>query len=124
MQVIDSWPHPSSRTCLARDQRLIHADNEVPRTIHLTRRPHQWCGLTEAAAIDLDALSPSRIVDAVADRLLRLGSGERIELHSSRDPYAVWQRMDRLRPGDYGFVHVQDRPDKWLVRVSRRQPAE
>lgn len=108
------------------EQAALVADghNEVPGTTHLTRRPHQWYGLTEAATIDLDALPPTRIVDAVADRLLRLRSGERVELHSSRDPYAVWQRMDRLRPDDYGFVYVHDGPDKWLVQVSRRQPAE
>jgi len=98
--------------------------NEMPGTTYLTRRPHEWYALTEAATIDLDALPASRVVDAVVDRLLRLRSGEEVELHSSRDPYAVWQRMDRLRPGDYGFVYVQDGPDKWLVQVSRRQPAE
>jgi uncharacterized protein (DUF2249 family) len=98
--------------------------NEMPGTTYLTRRPHEWYALTEAATIDLDAPPASRVVDAVVDRLLRLRSGEEVELHSSRDPYAVWQRMDRLRPGDYGFVYVQDGPDKWLVQVSRRQPAE
>jgi len=72
----------------------------------------------------MDALSEARVVDAVMDRLLRLRAGEGVELHSSRDPYAVWQRMDRACPGDYGFAYLQDGPERWRVQVTRRQSAE
>ena len=51
---------------------------------------------------------------------MRLRGGERIELRSSRDPYEVWQRMDRICPGDYGFDYLQTGLDWWREQVTRR----
>jgi uncharacterized protein (DUF2249 family) len=96
------------------------APGEAPGTTVVTRRPHAWFALSEGGVIDLDTLPAGQLVDAVVDRLVRLRSGERVELHSSRDPYAVWQRMDRACPGDYGFDYLQDGPDRWRVQVTRR----
>ena len=96
------------------------ASDEAPGTTALTGRPHEWFALSEDGVLELDALPAGRLVDAVVDRLVRLRSGERIELRSSRDPYAVWQRMDRACPGDYGFDYLQDGPDRWCVQVTRR----
>jgi uncharacterized protein (DUF2249 family) len=95
-------------------------DDEAPGTTVLTHRPHVWFGLSEGGVIDLDALPAAQVVDAVVDRLVRLRSGERFELHSSSDPYAVWQRMNRVCPGDYGFDYLQEGPDRWRVRITRR----
>ena len=83
------------------------ASDEAPGTTVLSGRPHEWFALSEDGVLDLDALPAGRLVDAVVDRLVRLRSGERIELRSSRDPYAVWQRMDRACPGDYSFDYLQ-----------------
>jgi uncharacterized protein (DUF2249 family) len=99
------------------------APGEAPGTTVVTRRPHAWFALSEGGVIDLDTLPAGQLVDAVVDRLVRLRSGERVELHSSRDPYAVWQRMDRACPGDYGFDYLQDGPDRWRVQVTRRPAA-
>jgi uncharacterized protein (DUF2249 family) len=99
------------------------APGEAPGTTVVTRRPHAWFALSEGGVIDLDPLPAGQLVDAVVDRLVRLRSGERVELHSSRDPYAVWQRMDRACPGDYGFDYLQDGPDRWRVQVTRRPAA-
>ena len=96
------------------------ASGEAPGTTALTRRPHEWFPLSEDGVLDLDALPAGRLVDAVVDRLVRLRSGEWVELRSSRDPYAVWQRMDRTCPGGFGFDYLQDGPDRWRVQVTRR----
>ena len=69
----------------------------------------------------MDGLPAGQLVDAAVDRLVRLRSGERIELRSSRDPHEVWRRMDRACPGDYGFDYLQDGPDRWRVQVTRRR---
>lgn len=96
------------------------ASDETPGTTALTGRPHEWFALSEDGVFELDSLPACRLVDAVVDRLLRLRGGERIELRSSRDPYAVWQRMDHICPRDYGFDYLQDGPDRWHVQVTRR----
>ncbi|HST64019.1 MAG TPA: hemerythrin domain-containing protein [Mycobacteriales bacterium] len=93
---------------------------QAPGTTVLTHRPHAWFGLSEGGGMDLDGLPAAQVVNAVADRLLRLSPGERFELRSSTDPYAIWQRMNRIRPGDYGFDYLQDGPDRWRVQVTRR----
>lgn len=96
------------------------AQGEASGTTVLTHRPHAWFALSEGGGIDLDALPAGQVVDAVVDRLVRLRSGERFELRSSSDPYGVWQRLDRVCPGDYGFDYLQDGPDQWQVQITRR----
>ena len=51
---------------------------------------------------------PGQVADAAVDRLLRLRRGEQVELRSSRDPWPVWQRMNDLYPGRYGFAYLQE----------------
>lgn len=93
----------------------------VPATTTLGAHPHEWFQLTEGRTIDLDALPADQAADAAADRLLRLGRGEQVELRASRDPVAIWQRIGELAPGDYGFAYLEDGPDHWRVLVSRRE---
>ncbi len=99
------------------------APGEAPGTTVVTRRPTRVVRSLRGRVIDLDTLPAGQLVDAVVDRLVRLRSGERVELHSSRAPYAVRQRMDRACPGDYGFDYLQDGPDRWRAQVTRRPAA-
>ena len=94
--------------------------DDASGTTVLTHRPHTWFALSEHGVLDLDTLPAGQVLDATVDRLLRLRSGERVQLHSSTDPYEVWRRMDHTCPGDYGFVYLQDGPDRWRVEVTRR----
>ncbi|HET9973424.1 MAG TPA: hemerythrin domain-containing protein [Streptosporangiaceae bacterium] len=96
---------------------------DVPATTALGAHPHEWYPLTEGRIIELDALPPAQVADAAAERLLRLGRGEDVELRSHRDPFPVWQRVDELAPGHYGFVYLEDGPDHWRVLVTRRKQA-
>jgi uncharacterized protein (DUF2249 family) len=96
---------------------------DVPATTALGAHPHEWYPLTEGRIIELDALPPAQAADAAAERLLRLGRGEDVELWSRRDPFPVWQRVDELAPGRYGFVYLEDGPVRWRVLVTRRQQA-
>lgn len=86
----------------------------------VSRRRHEWYPLTEGPVADLDALPSGEVTDAAVDRLLRLRRGEQVELHSGRDPAAIWRRMDELCSGGYGFVYLQDGPERWRVQVTRR----
>jgi uncharacterized protein (DUF2249 family) len=92
----------------------------VPATVTLGRHPHEWYPLTEGPVVDLDALAPGEAVDATVDRLLRLRRGEQVEVESGADLSPVWQEMNDLVPGGYGFVGLQDGPDRWRMRVTRR----
>jgi len=96
---------------------------DVPATTALGAHPHEWYPLTEGRIIELDSLPPGQAADAAAERLLRLGHGEDVELWSRRDPFPVWQRVDELASGRYGFVYLEDGPDHWRVLVTRREQA-
>lgn len=91
-----------------------------PALTGTARRRHEWYPLTEGPVADLDALPSGEVTDAAVDRLLRLRCGEQVELRSGRDPAAIWRRMDELSSGGYGFVYLQDGPDRWRVQVTRR----
>ncbi|MGH3269130.1 MAG: hemerythrin domain-containing protein [Trebonia sp.] len=95
----------------------------APGVTAATGRRHEWYPLTEGPVIDLDVLPSSEVTDAAVDRLLRLRSGGHVELRSRCDPWPVWRRMDGLCPGKYGFVYLQDGPDRWRVQVTRRPAA-
>jgi uncharacterized protein (DUF2249 family) len=92
----------------------------IPATTLLGRPPHEWYPLTEGRVIELDALPPGQAVEAAARRLMRLRRDEQVELRSGRDPVPVWQRIDELARGRYGFVYLEEGPYRWRVRVTRR----
>jgi uncharacterized protein (DUF2249 family) len=96
------------------------APGKVPATTMLGAHPHEWYPLTEGPVIDLDALPAGQAVDAAIHRLLRLRRGEHVELQAGTDPYLVWEQLDELIPGGYGFVYLQDGPDQWRMQVTRR----
>lgn len=96
---------------------------DVPATTALGAHSHEWYPLTESRIVDLDSLPPGQVADAAAERLLRLHHGEDVELWSGRDPLPVWQRVDELAPGGYGFVYLEDGPGHWRVLVTRREQA-
>lgn len=86
-------------------------------------RRHEWYPLTEGPVIDLDVLPSGQVTDAAVDRLLRLRPGEQVELRSGRDPWPVWEQIDGLCPGGYGFAYLQEGPQRWRVQVTRRRTA-
>jgi uncharacterized protein (DUF2249 family) len=104
---------------------LVTADapDRVPATTEPGSRQHGWYPLTEGSVIDLDAIPRGEVTDAVADRIMRLRHGERVELRSGRDPEAVWQRIDQISPGRYGFAYLEDGPARWRVEVTCRPAA-
>lgn len=112
---------------LATEEAVLGADRggrcDVPATTALGAHSHDWYPLTEGRIVDLDSLPPGQAADAAAERLLRLHHGEDVELWSGRDPFPVWQRVDELAPGGYGFVYLEDGPVRWRVLVTRRDQA-
>ncbi len=102
---------------LAPDQ----APRDVPGTVHLGARPHEWYPLTEGPEVDLDALPPDQAAAAAVDRLLRMHRGEQVELQWSTDLNPVWREMNKLSPDGYRFTVLQDGPARWRMQVIRRK---
>jgi uncharacterized protein (DUF2249 family) len=102
------------------EQDLLTAQDEVPSTASLGRRPHAWYDLTEGPVIDLAELPGPLGVDAVMSRLLRLRRGERVELRANTDPAPVWHRLAMADPGGYGFSYLARGPGQWRVQITRR----
>jgi uncharacterized protein (DUF2249 family) len=123
----------ATRDFVAQLQRHLNAEEgllasgrspeSVPATVLLSGHPHEWCPLAEGPVVDLDALPPGQAVTAALARLMRLRRGEQVELQSGTDISPVRREMDKLSPGGYGFVSLQDGPDRWRMRVTRRQVA-
>jgi len=108
---------------LAEEEAVLAAPSgpgSVPATTLLGRSSHEWYPLTEGRVIELDALPPDQAMEAAARRLMRLRRDEHVEIRSGRDPVPVWQRIDELAPGRYGFIYLEDGPDRWRVQVTRR----
>jgi Uncharacterized conserved protein (DUF2249)/Hemerythrin HHE cation binding domain len=117
----------TTRTSLVRldnhtraEQDLLTAHDEVPSTASLGSRPHAWYDRTEGPVINLAELPGPLGVDAVMSRLLRLRSGEQVELQANSDPAAVWHRLAMADPGGYGFSYLAQGPEQWRVQITRR----
>jgi uncharacterized protein (DUF2249 family) len=99
------------------------APRGVPGTVALGGHPHEWYPLTEGPVVDLDALPAGQAVAAAVDRLQRMRRGEQVELQADTDLDPVWREISELSPDGYQFTVLQDGPDRWRMRVIRRQPA-
>jgi uncharacterized protein (DUF2249 family) len=93
---------------------------DVPGTVVLGGRPHEWYPLTKGPVVDLDALPRSQTVEAAVDRMLRMRRGEQVELRSSSDLDRVWLKLSDLSPDGYQFTVLQDGPNRWRMQVTRR----
>ncbi|MGH3192015.1 MAG: hemerythrin domain-containing protein [Streptosporangiaceae bacterium] len=120
----------ATRDFVAQLQRHVNAEEgllasgrspeSVPATVLLSGHPHEWYPLSGGPVIDLDALPAGRAVTAALARLMRLRRGEQVEFRSGTDISPVRREMDKLSPGGYGFVSLQDGPDRWRIQVTRR----
>jgi uncharacterized protein (DUF2249 family) len=103
------------------EQLLANAGETAPAAALIGGQPHEWYEVTNGPVIDLDALDRPHGIEAVFDRLVRLGPGEHVELRSSlHDPSPLWQRLARFDPGGYGVVYFESGPHNWRVEVTRR----
>ena len=108
------------------EERLLasgHSPESVPATVLLSGHPNEPYLLTEGPVVDLDAFHPGQAVTAALARLMRLRRGEQVEFQSGTDISPVRREMDKLSPGGYGFAVLQDGPDRWRMRVTRRYVA-
>jgi uncharacterized protein (DUF2249 family) len=85
-------------------------------------RCHLWFPLTEGPEIDLDVL-PREFADrAMLERFSRLRPGDRVLVHSGWALDGLWRLMACGQPGEYGWVYLQEGPDRWRAEVTRRAP--
>ncbi len=99
------------------------APRDMPGTAALGGHRHEWYALTEGPVVDPDALLPGEAVVAALDRLLRMRRGEQIELQASDDLDPMWRKVSRFSPGSYGFVSLEDGPERWRMHITRRSAA-
>jgi uncharacterized protein (DUF2249 family) len=104
-----------------RNEDDLLASGRVPGTVHLGAHPHEWYPLTAGPVVDLDALPADQAAAAAVDRLLRMNRGEQVELQSGTGLDPVWREISQVSPGGYRFTVLQDGPDRWRMRVTRRQ---
>ncbi|HEX6472897.1 MAG TPA: DUF2249 domain-containing protein [Streptosporangiaceae bacterium] len=102
------------------DTTLARPGTPAPATATLGAHPHRWYPLTEGPVIDLDRLPRDEVIEAIRDRLLRLGHGQQLELRSSSDPDPMFRRLAETERDDYGFAYLHDEPAPWRVTVTRR----
>lgn len=84
-------------------------------------RSLEWFALTDGPVVDMDRLPPAFAHSATLERLSRLRAGERIELHSSgrlETLHALFTRGGLT--GEYGWVYLQEGPDRWAAEITRR----
>ena len=85
-------------------------------------RCHLWFPLTEGPEVDLDALPREFAHRAALERFSRLRFGERLLVRSSGELDGLWNLLSRRRPGEYGWVYVEEGPNRWRAEVTRRVP--
>jgi uncharacterized protein (DUF2249 family) len=85
-------------------------------------RCHLWFPLTEGPEIDLDVLPSEFAHRAVMERFSRLRPGERLLVRSSCELDSLWNALACQRPGEYGWTHLEEGPQRWRAEVTRRAP--
>lgn len=80
------------------EQSLLDQDSAAPSTASLGSTPHEWYAYTEGPVVDLAKLPGPQGAEAVLARLLRLGRGERVELHAATDPSPLWRHLAAADP--------------------------
>ena len=89
------------------------------------RRPfrcHLWFPLTEGPEVDLDVLPREFAHRAALERFSRLRPGEKLILRSSRELDGLWNLLSCGRPGEYGWVYLEEGPERWRAELTRRTP--
>lgn len=115
------------RELVAQVQSHLDVEEQVladaaPSMASLGSQPHEWYPLTEGPVIELDRLPGPHGADAVFDRLLRLRTGETLELDSASDPGPLLHRLRRGDPGAYLVDYTVHGPPRWWVQITRRPP--
>lgn len=108
-----------------------HLDNEqqvlqpvADTGVEAVRQPfrsHEWFRLTEGPVIDMDQLPRAFAHNAVLDRLARMRPGEHLEIASGQRMKTVQDLLARRgMTGGYGWVYLEEGPQRWRAEVSRR----
>jgi hypothetical protein len=97
---------------------LTRAGTPATATTALGAHPHDWYPLIEGPVIDVDALPAGQMIDAVTDRLRRLGPREQVELRSGSDLDPLCRHL--AEHGGFGITYLDKGLDGCRVQVTRR----
>ena len=85
-------------------------------------RCHLWFPLTEGPEVDLDVLPREFAHRAALERFSRLRPGERLLIRAGRELDGLWSLVASRWPGEYGWVYLEEGPERWRAEVTRRAP--
>jgi uncharacterized protein (DUF2249 family) len=85
-------------------------------------RCHLWFPLTEGPVLDLDALPREFAHRAALERFSRLRVGEHLLVVAGSELDGLWSLLSARLPGDYGWVYLEEGPERWRAEVTRRAP--
>jgi uncharacterized protein (DUF2249 family)/hemerythrin-like domain-containing protein len=110
--------------------RHMRAEEELLSTtasgVESLRRPfrcHLWFPLTEGPEFDLDDLPPEFAIRAALERFARLRPRERLVVSSGTSLDPLWSLVSSGRPGEYGWVYLEEGPERWSAELTRRAPS-
>ena len=83
-------------------------------------RCHLWFPLTEGSELDLDVLPRAFAHRAALERFSRLRPGRHLLVRSSSELESLWNALTRGRPGEFGWVYLEEGPEQWRAQVTRR----
>lgn len=106
------------------EEELLGAGGAGVEDLRQPFRSHEWFALTEGPRVDMDRLPREYAVAAVMDRLTRLRPGECIEL-TSGEPVEPLEDLivRRDMAADYGWVYLDEGPERWRATITRRSPS-
>ena len=95
----------------------------TPVGVEALRHPfrcHLWFPLTEGADLDLDVLPREFAHRAALERFSRMRPGQRLLVRSSSELESLWNLLTCSRPGEFGWVYLDEGPEEWRAEVTRR----
>ena len=78
--------------------------------------------MTEGCVLDLDVLPQEFAHRAVVERFLRPRPSEQIVVRSCYELGGLWSALIRRLPGEIGWVHLEEGPQRWQAELTRRAP--
>lgn len=109
------------------DRHLLREESWLtnPSGQSVRSEPHDWAlPLLFTDVLDLETLPPIYRDALIRRRLAWMRPGDAVLLQAGHDLHELWRRLHACSPNSHSWVYVQEGPDRWQVRVTRRPPAE
>lgn len=75
---------------------------------------------SETVTIDVRGMVPRERHPLIFETLDGLGAGETLRLVNDHDPKPLYYQLMAERPGDVEWEYLEEGPEVWQVRMTRR----